>query len=119
MSTKKQNTLSSHCPARDVSAPHCGTDFFERERESQRASERERETERDTERDTERERDLETERERREREFLSTITKWLKAGKYNALSGDIAPGRTGSSIDGEYSTPTLRLAVLSSALRGT
>ena len=55
----------------------------------------------------------------REREILLTITKGLKVGKYNALSGDTAPGCTGSSIDGEYSTPTLRLAVLSSALRGT
>jgi hypothetical protein len=27
------------------------------------------------------------------------------------MSGDTAPGRTGSSIDGEYSTPTLRLAL--------
>jgi hypothetical protein len=27
-----------------------------------------------------------------------TITKRLKVGKYNALSGDTAPGRTGSTI---------------------
>jgi hypothetical protein len=52
------------------------------------------------------------EREReREREVLLTITKCLKVGKYNALSVDTAPGRTGSSIDGEYSTATLRLAM--------
>jgi hypothetical protein len=35
----------------------------------------------------------------------------MKVGKHNALSGDTAPGRMGSSIDGEYSTPTLRLAM--------
>jgi len=35
----------------------------------------------------------------------------MKVGRHNALSGDTAPGRTGSSIDGEYSTPTLRLAM--------
>jgi hypothetical protein len=40
-----------------------------------------------------------------------TIAKGLKVGKHNALSGDAAPGRTGSSIDGEYSTSTLRLAM--------
>ena len=40
-----------------------------------------------------------------------TITKCLKVGKHNTLSGDTATGRTGSSIDGEYSTPTLRLAM--------
>ena len=34
-----------------------------------------------------------------------------KVGKHNSLSGDTAPGRTGSSIDGEYSIPTLRLAM--------
>jgi len=45
------------------------------------------------------------------REVLLTITKWLNVGKHNALSGDVAPGRMGSSIDGEYSTPTLRLAM--------
>ena len=28
---------------------------------------------------------------------------------HNALSGHTASGRTGSSINGEYSTPTLRL----------
>jgi hypothetical protein len=33
------------------------------------------------------------------------ITKRLKVGKHNTLSGETAPGRTGSSIDGEYSTP--------------
>jgi hypothetical protein len=32
-----------------------------------------------------------------------TIKRRLKVGKHNALSGDTAPGRTGSSIDGEYS----------------
>jgi hypothetical protein len=32
-------------------------------------------------------------------------------GKHNALSSDTAPGRTGSTIDGEYSTPTVRLAM--------
>ena len=36
-----------------------------------------------------------------------------EVGKHNALSGDTAPGRTGSSIDGEYSTPTLRLRIYS------
>ena len=46
-----------------------------------------------------------------EREILLTIKKTLKVGKHNALSGGTAPGRTGSSIDGEYSTPTLRLAI--------
>jgi hypothetical protein len=35
----------------------------------------------------------ESERER-EREVVLTIKKWLKVGKHNALSGDIAPGRT-------------------------
>jgi hypothetical protein len=47
----------------------------------------------------------------REREVLLTITKSLKVGKYNTLVVDTAPGRTGSSIDGEYSTPTLRLTM--------
>ena len=32
-----------------------------------------------------------------ERSIL-TITKWLKVGKHNALSGDTAPGRTGSAL---------------------
>jgi hypothetical protein len=61
----------------------------------------------------------EKEREReREREVLLTITKLMKVGKHNALSGDIAPGRTGSSIDGEYSTPTLRLVMWPSLAGG-
>jgi len=64
------------------------------------------ETDRQTDRQTERERERE-----REREVLLTIKKGLTVGKHNALSGDTAPGCTGSSIDGEYSTPTLRLAV--------
>jgi hypothetical protein len=59
------------------------------------------------------------EREReREREVLLTITKWLKVGKHNALMGDTAPVRTGSSIDGEYSTPTLSLAMWPAWARG-
>ena len=32
----------------------------------------------------------------------------MKVGNHNALSGDTAPGRTRSSIDGEYSTDWLR-----------
>jgi hypothetical protein len=39
----------------------------------------------------------------REREVLLTIKKGLKIGEHNALSGNTAPGRTGSSNDGEYS----------------
>ena len=35
----------------------------------------------------------------------------MKLGKYNALLGDTAPWRTDSIIDGEYATPTLRLAM--------
>jgi hypothetical protein len=34
----------------------------------------------------------------REREVLLTIKKRLKIGKHNALSGNNAPGRTGSGI---------------------
>ena len=49
-----------------------------------------REREREKEREREREREREKERER------ESITKRLKVGKHNALSGDIAPGRTGS-----------------------
>ncbi len=29
----------------------------------------------------------------------------MKVGEYNALSGDTALGRTGSSVDGEFSNP--------------
>jgi hypothetical protein len=43
----------------------------------------------------------EEERERKREKFLLTITKSLKVGKHNALSGDTGPGSTGSSIDGE------------------
>jgi hypothetical protein len=35
----------------------------------------------------------------------------MKVGKHNVLSGDTAPVRTDSSIDVEYSYPTLRFAV--------
>jgi len=52
------------------------------------------------------------EREReREREVLWTIIKRLKVRKYNALSGNTASGRSGPASDGEYYTPTLRMAV--------
>jgi len=61
----------------------------------------------------ERERQREREREREE-SFIDKhkVTKGLgKHCKHNALLDDTASGRTGSSIDGEYSTPTLRLAM--------
>ena len=45
------------------------------------------------------------------KEALLTITKSLMVVKHHLLSGDTAHGRTGSSTDGEYSTPTLRLAM--------
>ena len=54
----------------------------------------------------------------REREVLLTITKRLKVVKHNVLSGDTAPGRTGASIDGERSTPTLRLVMWPSLAGG-
>jgi hypothetical protein len=55
-----------------------------REREKERQREQERESQRQK---TERERERE-----RKRKVLLTITKRLKVGKYNALSGDTAPG---------------------------
>jgi hypothetical protein len=42
-----------------------------------------------------------------ERGFIDNHKVTEKVGKHNALSGDTAPGRTGSSIDGEYSTPIM------------
>ena len=45
------------------------------------------------------------------RESFTDNQKVTEGGNHNALSADTAPGRTGSSIDGEYSTPTLRLAI--------
>ena len=47
-----------------------------------------------------------------------TIKKGLKVSKHNALSGNTARGRTGPAYDGEYYTPTLRLAIWH-ALAGT
>jgi hypothetical protein len=44
----------------------------------------------------------------RERSFIDNQE--VKVGKHNSWLGDIAPGRTGSSIEGKYSTPTFRLA---------
>ena len=49
--------------------------------------------------DDEQEEEREREREREsEREVFFTIKKRLKVGKYNALSGNTASGRMGSSI---------------------
>jgi hypothetical protein len=54
----------------------------------------------------------ERERERkRERERSVIDNHEVTEGRHNSLSGDTAPGRTGSSIDGESSTPTFRLAM--------
>jgi hypothetical protein len=47
----------------------------------------------------------------RERGVFLTIKNGLKVGKYNALSGDTASGRTSPAYAGEYYTPTFRLAM--------
>ena len=47
-------------------------------------------------------------RRQNERRFIDNqeVTDRLMVGKHNALSGDTAPGRTGSSIDGECTAST-------------